>query len=721
MARRRVRPTIEILSEIVARLGLPPRSVDLEALRGRLGLPEFNGEADDTRVARALRAMKAERAFAETGVEALKRTVPALRAAVSDGGAITWSVRATIPLLDDDRLALRIDAPPDAETAGILRGMAHRNDPRWRLDDLRAAVAQGAARAADDLRRPVEHLREQVRLDLREVGADASAYLAQLDRSLRSRPFPLTDELGRSLFQTLTPVRKRARVVAHQDSRLRRLRDRVGFGAYIEKFAAARRLGRRIVFHMGPTNSGKTYAALKVLTEAATGTYLAPLRLLALENYETLLERGLHAGMVTGEEVLGEAGPTHTARTIETADLTRPVEVAVIDEIQMLADPDRGWAWTNALFGVPAKTVIVCGSDDALAYVRRAAEAAGESLEVVPFVRKTPLVLLEQPVPLENVEPGDAVVAFSRRAVHENREILVAAGHRVATIYGALSPEVRRAEAARFRTGEADVLVTTDAIGMGLNLGPLKRVVFSAVRKYDGTGERALTNSEIRQIAGRAGRFGHQDVGYVAACEEDGVVPLRTALAGAPTAPAADTRFFVRPDLQAITSVAEEMGTDSLREVLAHFARATFYDGSPFQPSALEEILDVARLVDRARLPIREKFVFSVCPVDRRDDVAMAVLERWTQARAAGAGVPALRANLHGELDYQERTVKLASAYLWLSRRFPETFDDVEATRAMRGQANGAIEAHLRETATRRVERRSRRVAAGKAPRGSRG
>nr|WP_210344696.1 helicase-related protein [Methylobacterium ajmalii] len=699
------------MSEIVARLGQPPRSVDLEALRIQLGLPEFDGDADEARVARALRAMKANRAFAETGVEALRRTVPGLRAAISGGHAVTWSVRIAIPLLDDGRLELRVDAPPDAAVTGILRGMAHRNDPKWRLDELRAAVAQLSARTTGDLRRIVERLRDQIRLDLREVGADASAYIAQLDRSLRSRPFAVTEDLGGTLFQTLTPVRKRARTVARQDSRLRRLQDRVGFGAYIEKFAPARRLGRRIVFHMGPTNSGKTYAALKHLTEAATGTYLAPLRLLALENYEALLERGLRAGMVTGEEILGEAGPTHTARTIETADLTRPVDVAVIDEIQMLADPDRGWAWTNALFGVPARTVIVCGSDDALAYVRRAAEAAGESLEVVPFERKTPLVLLDQPVPLEKVEPGDAVVAFSRRAVHENREILVAAGHRVATIYGALSPEVRRAEAARFRTGEATVLVTTDAIGMGLNLGPLKRVVFSAVRKFDGVGERGLTNSEIRQIAGRAGRFGHQEVGYVAACEETGIAPLKVALGGAPTAPAADTRFFVRPDLIAITSVAEEMQTQSLREVLAHFARATFYAGSPFQPSALEEILEVARLVDRARLPIQEKFVFSVCPVDRRDEVAMAVLERWTQARAAGVGVPALRANLRGELDYQERAVKLASAYLWLSRRFPETFDDVEAIRAMRGRANDAIEEHLRETATRRVERRSRRTA----------
>ncbi|MDP4006443.1 helicase-related protein [Methylobacterium sp. NEAU K] len=709
MARKRLRPTIEFLAEAVARLGLSPDAIDLETLRTDLELPDFGAEVADERVAQALRTRQAARAFAETGIPEIRKAVPALKAVVTKDHRVTWSIRTEIPLLDDGRLDLRIDIAPHPAAAEILERMAARNDPAHRIEALRGAVAERAAEATRTLSKPVDRLRGQILQDLREVGADAAAYLAHMDRSLRSRVFTDGPKLPRSLTDTLTPVRRRAKAVASEGSRLRRLRDQVGFGAYIERFCAARRLNRRILFHMGPTNSGKTYAALQALTAASTGTYLAPLRLLALENYEALRERGLRAGMVTGEEVLGEPDPTHTARTIETADLTRPIDVAVIDEIQMLSDPDRGWAWTNALFGVPARTVIVCGSDDALSHVRRAAEAANESLEVIPFTRKSPLLLLDAPVPLEKIEPGDAVVAFSRRAVHENREILVAQGHRVATIYGALSPEVRRAEAARFRAGEADVLVTTDAIGMGLNLGPLRRVVFSAVRKWDGVQERGLTNSEIRQIAGRAGRYGHQDIGYVGAADSAALEPIRTALAGAPTAPAADTRFFVRPDLGAIRSVAEEMRTHSLYEVLTHFARATFYAGSPFQPSALEEVLDVARTIDRARLPIEEKFAFSVCPIDRRDAIAMGMLERWSQARAAGATVPALRASLTGELDYQERTVKLASAYLWLSRRFPETFDDVAAIRHMRGRANDAIEHHLRETATRKAERRSRR------------
>ncbi len=710
MARKRLRPTVESLVEAVGRLGVAPNTIDLESLRTHLELPEFGAAVEDERVAGALREMRAARAFAETGIQALKRAVPSIRATVAKDHSVRWSVRITIPLLDAGRMDLRVDAAPDPLTAEILQGMASRNDTTHRLDALRTALAEMTVQTTRDLRKPVDRLRSQILADLREVGADAVAYLEHMDRSLRSRPFNLNPRLACSLADALAPVRQRAKAVAREGSRLRRLRDQVGFGAYIEKFAAARRLNRRILFHMGPTNSGKTYAALQALSAAPTGAYLAPLRLLALENYEGLRERGLRAAMVTGEEVLGEPDPTHTARTIETADLTHPIDVAVIDEIQMLSDPDRGWAWTNALFGVPAKTVIVCGSDDALSYVRRAAEAANESLEVITFERKSPLVLLDEPVPLEKVEPGDAVVAFSRRAVHENREILVARGHRVATIYGALSPEVRRAEAARFRSGEANVLVTTDAIGMGLNLGPLKRIVFSAVRKWDGVEERALTHSEIRQIAGRAGRYGHHEVGFVAATEATAVEPIRAALAGTPTAPAADTRFYVRPDLTAIRSVAEEMRTPSLYEVMTHFARATFYAGSPFQPSALEEVLEIARTIDRARLPIEEKFVFSVCPINRRDEIAMEMLERWSQMRAAGVTVPALRASLAGELDYQERTVKLASAYLWLSRRFPETFDDVEAIRHMRARANDAIEHHLRQTATRKAERRTRQA-----------
>ncbi len=44
---------------------------------------------------------------------------------------------------------------------------------------------------------------------------------------------------------------------------------------------------------------------------------------------------------------------------------------------------------------------------------------------------------------------------------------------------------MRRREAERFRSGEADVLVATDAIGLGLNL-PIRRIVFASLEKFDG-------------------------------------------------------------------------------------------------------------------------------------------------------------------------------------------------------------------------------------------
>lgn len=58
------------------------------------------------------------------------------------------------------------------------------------------------------------------------------------------------------------------------------------------------------------------------------------------------------------------------------------------------------------------------------------------------------------------------------------------------------------------------MLVSTDAIGMGVNL-PIRRIVFMDIKKFDGDEVRYLTSQEVKQIAGRAGRKGIYEVGYV--------------------------------------------------------------------------------------------------------------------------------------------------------------------------------------------------------------
>jgi Superfamily II RNA helicase len=67
----------------------------------------------------------------------------------------------------------------------------------------------------------------------------------------------------------------------------------------------------------------------------------------------------------------------------------------------------------------------------------------------------------------------------------------------------------------QFINKETKILVTTDAIGMGVNL-PIRRIIFMSIRKFDGEEVRELTSQEIKQVGGRAGRLGIYDVGYIA-------------------------------------------------------------------------------------------------------------------------------------------------------------------------------------------------------------
>jgi ATP-dependent RNA helicase SUPV3L1/SUV3 len=281
-----------------------------------------------------------------------------------------------------------------------------------------------------------------------------------------------------------------------------------------ERYPVARRLKRQHHFYVGPTNSGKTYQAIKALIAAPSGIYLAPLRLLAMEIRDKLTQAGVPCNLITGEERDIVDGAKHTASTIEMMNPSIEVDVAVIDEIQMLQDPDRGSAWTAALIGAPAHEVYICGSNAVTNLCIRAIESFNEAYDITHCERMTPLVLESDSLcgsiysklkVRDQLKKGDAVVAFSRKDVLTLSARFRQWGFSVASIYGALSPEVRRHESARFSDGQADILVATDAIGMGLNL-PIRRVIFANTSKFDGTANRLLNATEVRQIAGRAGR-----------------------------------------------------------------------------------------------------------------------------------------------------------------------------------------------------------------------
>lgn len=273
-------------------------------------------------------------------------------------------------------------------------------------------------------------------------------------------------------------------------------------------------LDRRFILHVGPTNSGKTYEALQALKTAERGVYLGPLRLLALEMFDTLNEQGVRCELLTGEEFIRVDNPRITASTIELCDYRENYDVAVIDEAQLISDPRRGSSWTKALFLVKAKEVHVCLSVDAEKLIRKILEGFGAEYEVKRHERLAPLIYSGQMENIKDVSDGDAVIVFSRKAVLATAGELEKLGKSASVIYGALPPASRREEVRKFASGENKVVVSTDAIGMGISL-PIKRVIFREISKYDGEQRRLLNGSEIRQIAGRAGRFGIYDRGEV--------------------------------------------------------------------------------------------------------------------------------------------------------------------------------------------------------------
>lgn len=280
-----------------------------------------------------------------------------------------------------------------------------------------------------------------------------------------------------------------------------------------EWFPATRTMQRKIHVHVGPTNSGKTYNALQALEKSKNGVYAGPLRLLATEVYQRLNAKGRACALITGEEVRvpEDTDQYLSSCTVEMVPMNTKFDVAVIDEIQMIADRDRGGAWTSALLGVQADEVHLCGEERTVKLIEAICAGTGDQVFVHRYERLSPLNTMDEPIKpdFSNLQKGDAVVAFSRLALHAlKRTIEMKTRKRCAIVYGSLPPEVRVQQAALFNdpNNDYDYIVASDAIGMGLNLN-IRRVVLESITKFDGSQNRLLSYPEIRQIGGRAGRY----------------------------------------------------------------------------------------------------------------------------------------------------------------------------------------------------------------------
>ena len=281
-----------------------------------------------------------------------------------------------------------------------------------------------------------------------------------------------------------------------------------------DEYVEARKLKRNFILHVGPTNSGKTYEAIERLKTANNGIYLGPLRLLALEIYDKLNMANVPCDMITGEEIFTVPGAVCKACTIEILNIDEEFDIAVIDEGQMISDPFRGYNWTRAILGIKAKEIHICLAPEALPIIQKLITRCNDTFEIKEHKRSTKLTFINKYFNLKDLEKGDALIVFSKNSVLNTAAELERRNIKASIIYGNLPPVARRNQVEKFINGETDVVISTDAIGMGLNL-PIKRIIFLETEKFDGNTVRYLNTSEIKQIAGRAGRMGMYEEGFV--------------------------------------------------------------------------------------------------------------------------------------------------------------------------------------------------------------
>ncbi|TBU40244.1 P-loop containing nucleoside triphosphate hydrolase protein [Dichomitus squalens] len=512
---------------------------------------------------------------------------------------------------------------------------------------------------------------------------------------------------------------------------------------------------RKFIMHVGPTNSGKTHNALRALAAAKRGVYAGPLRLLAFEIFDRLnkgqivplgmepdpqaepdsqsnidsgdgAEKGKavivktgnpryarQCNMVTGEEhkIVSDTAPLLSC-TVEMTPHATYFDVAVVDEIQLISDRQRGGAWTAAVLGLNAREIHLCGEESAVPLIEALVKQTGDTLEVNRYNRLTPLVVADKSLngDISRIKKGDCVVTFSRMGLFElQKNIEEATKMRCALAYGRLPPEIRSEQAALFNDPNSgyDVLVGSDAVGMGLNL-KIRRVVFETVSKFDGTrGQRPLSASQIKQIAGRAGRFGmHGDdtAGIVTTLHPGDLDLVREALATS-FEPLHTARLNMT--MESYRKIVEALPWESSNITVAEVYHYVSRMSPLFEFQSIHELeqgfLFIDDFADCLTLPMR--LLATNSPTPWRDDFAVTgartmmeiyrdsfrvpidemlrrgrLLKKLNSALVLMEGrVPAFtQKDVVPVLAHLETLHKVIALYLWFSYRHPVAFPDQE-------------------------------------------
>ncbi len=267
--------------------------------------------------------------------------------------------------------------------------------------------------------------------------------------------------------------------------------------------SAGRLAGSGVTAVLGPTNTGKTHLAIERMLAHSSGVIGLPLRLLAREVYNRIVDRigPQSVALITGEEKIKPHNARYWVSTVEAMPRDLDVSFVAIDEIQIAADLERGHVFTDRILHRRGRDeTLILGA----ATMRGIVERLLPGVNVVTRPRLSQLTFAGDRK-LTRQPRRTAIVAFSADEVYAIAELIRRQRGGAAVVLGSLSPRTRNAQVELFQSGDVDYLVATDAIGMGLNLD-VDHVAFASDSKYDGYQFRRLNPSEFAQIAGRAGR-----------------------------------------------------------------------------------------------------------------------------------------------------------------------------------------------------------------------
>nr|XP_012141467.1 PREDICTED: ATP-dependent RNA helicase SUV3 homolog, mitochondrial isoform X2 [Megachile rotundata] len=439
-------------------------------------------------------------------------------------------------------------------------------------------------------------------------------------------------------------------------------------------YPIARSRKRKLIFHSGPTNSGKTYQALRRFMSAKSGVYCGPLKLLAAEVFNKCNQMGTPCDLITGEEHRyaknASAPANHISCSVEMVNIQNTYEVAIIDEIQLIRDLTRGWAWTRAFLGIAADEIHLCGESSAIPIIESICLTIGEQLEVKTYKRLTKLEI--ENIALRsfcNVQAGDCIVCFNKNDIFTVSNAIEKLGKKVAVIYGSLPPA--RSKRERRNRSQLNFCVI------------------------------CITNS--RSCWSLWNTVGDSN-GFVTTFKYEDLNVLKQLLQKTPDE---IEQAGLHPTPDQIELYAYYLPNAPLSNLIDIFIALCRLDDSLYFICNLDDFKFVADMIEHIPLPLRTKYVFCCAPVNRKVPFTCNMLLKY--ARQCSKNTPItiqwlclqiqwpsnVPINLV-ELVRLEAVFDVLDVYLWLSYRMPDMFPDTDGVRNLQKELDKTIEEGVR-------------------------